>query len=214
MPQISYPVRANAKYTVVNFGCGPYPSPDCINLDGSPTVLLAKLPLPASAFGKRAEFVRVVREHRVQYGLATKLSFPPNSLDAFYTSHTLEHLPPRQCKLLLERVLVWLKPSGILRVALPDLKKLAAEYVADQIDANEFVARTHLAKGDLPPWVFVISHARHQHMYDSESFHTLLCSVGYQHVAASPFRESRIRDIESLDLDCRRWDSFYVEAVK
>ncbi len=47
--------------TIVNFGCGADPSPGCVNVDGSLTVLLARLPIPASLFGARARFVAAIR---------------------------------------------------------------------------------------------------------------------------------------------------------
>src|SRR5579871_71209 len=107
---------------IVNFGCGAEGSYDHLNVDGSVTVLLARLPIPAWAFGRRAQFIAAIRKNHVKYGTASRLRFPPASLDAFYTSHTLEHLSRHDCEELLQRVHKWLKPNGILRVVLPDLR--------------------------------------------------------------------------------------------
>ncbi len=38
---------------IINFGCGPSPAPGIRNIDGSPTVLPAHLPLPTT-FGSRS----------------------------------------------------------------------------------------------------------------------------------------------------------------
>jgi len=57
----------------MNFGCGPSPFPGMLNIDGSPTVLLARLPLPAGAFGSRREFVNAVRKHRIRFGLGRSI---------------------------------------------------------------------------------------------------------------------------------------------
>jgi hypothetical protein len=53
-------------HTIVNFGCGPFATPGYINVDGSPTVLLAKLPLPASWLYAKADFVQAARQAQGQ----------------------------------------------------------------------------------------------------------------------------------------------------
>jgi hypothetical protein len=119
--------------SIVNFGCGPFAAPGYINIDGSVTVLLAKLPLPASWIYPKGAFVRVVRQAGVRYGRAKRITFPPGTLDAFYSSHTLEHIPQGDCTNLMERVHGWLRPGGIVRVVLPDLRRMAEAYAAGTI---------------------------------------------------------------------------------
>jgi len=58
---------------IVNFGCGPSPAVGILKIDGSPAVLLARLPLPVVAFGSRKDFVAAVRQHGVRYGLGRLL---------------------------------------------------------------------------------------------------------------------------------------------
>lgn len=49
------------------------------------------------------------------------------SVDAVFTSHTVEHLFPDDVKLAFEECLRVLKPEGILVLACPDLQSAAAE---------------------------------------------------------------------------------------
>jgi len=202
---------------IVNFGCGANPATGdsgYLNIDGSLTVRLAKLPFPASFFGTRADFIGVIRAQGIRYGTADRLKFPPNSLDGFYASHVLEHLPRRRCEDLLARLLVWLKPSGVLRVVLPDLKRFAASYVAGKTNASELVASTHLAEDGLSWWEIAFGHSQHRWMYDADSFSQILVRLGYRDVREHSFGEGRLPALSALDIPSRQAESFYIEAGK
>ncbi len=200
--------------TIVNFGCGATPGPSCLNIDGSMTVILTKLPLPANVFGSRSQFVTAAREHKIRFGTARWLRFPEASLDAFYTSHTLEHLSRKECENLLGRIRRWLKPGGVLRIVLPDLKALATAYVSGRIDAETFVINTHFTRPDYS--VFGISLARkaHRWMYDCASFTALLSRLEYREIQSSKFASSRLPELANLDVAAREKGSFYVEAIR
>jgi hypothetical protein len=202
---------------IINFGCGANPAPDApgyANVDGSLTVLLAKLPISAKAFGQRADFIRVVRASRIQYGTASGLKLPANSLDGFYASHVLEHLQPPVCENLLLRVRNWLKPSGTLRVVLPDLKRFAVSYVAGEDDASQFVTNTHLTVEGQRWWEVIFGHSQHRWMYDAESFSRVLTKLGFRDVKERQFGEGRVAELSCLDISSRQHESFYIEASK
>jgi hypothetical protein len=198
--------------SVVNFGCGPFAAPGYINIDGSATVLLAKLPLPASWIYPKGSFVRVVRQAGIRYGRARRIEFPLATLDAFYSSHALEHIPQRDCANLMARVHGWLRPGGVVRVVLPDLRRLAEAYAGGAIDADAFVRRTYLAteSNSLLSRLFGV----HHWMYDSVSFSGLLQKVGFREVTETQFGVSRMPELSRLDLDLRRHESFYIEALR
>lgn len=199
--------------TIVNFGCGANPGRDCLNIDGSLTVLLARLPVPPRLFGQRAGFVGMVRDYKIKFGTARRMRFADASLDAFYTSHTLEHLARNECEDLLRRVRAWLKPGGVLRVVLPDLKQLACSYISGASDADSFVANTHLrVEGEGRG--FGVGYARHLWMYDYDSFAGLLGRLGYRDIRRSTFGTSIVPQLASLDVETRRDESFYIESVK
>lgn len=202
---------------IVNFGCGANPAPDdssYVNIDGSLTVRLARLPLPATAFGSRADFVRVIRANRIHYGTARHLEFPNDSLDGFYASHVLEHLSTADCEDLVSRVRCWLKPSGVLRVVLPDLKRTAQSYVAGEIDASRFIAGTYLAANSLHWWEIVFGHSRHRWMYDAASFTQLLQKLDFGAIQECKMHQGLLPALSCLDIPSRESESFYVEACK
>lgn len=177
-------------------------------------MLLARLPVPAKLFGARAPFVAAIRDYKIRLGTARGLRLADASIDAFYTSHTLEHLSRNDCEELLRRVHRWLKPNGVLRVVLPDLRSLASSYVSGGIDADTFMAHTHLAtKGS--QWLGIgVGHSRHCWLYDCDSFMALLGRLAYRDVKRSHFGSSSLPQLASLDLKVRENGSFYVEAVK
>jgi methyltransferase family protein len=202
---------------IINFGCGANPAPDAsryVNVDGSLTILLAKLPISAAAFGMRADFIRVVRANRIRYGTASRLKLPADSLDGFYASHVLEHLPMPVCESLLLRVRNGLKPSGALRVVLPDLKRFAASYVAGEVDASQFVTNTNLTAEGQRWWEVLFGHSQHRWMYDAESFARLLTKLGFRDVKECQFGQGRFTELSCLDISSRQHESFYLEASK
>jgi len=202
---------------IVNFGCGSNLAPSdegYSNIDGSLTILLARLPLPAATFGSRTDFVRVIRANRIRYGTARRLKFPKESLDGFYASHVLEHLSRRDCKDLLLRVRRWLKPSGALRVVLPDLKRAAKSYVEGATDASQFVGSTLLAEDGLHWWETLFGHSQHRWMYDAASFSRVLSELGFRDIRESSFGQGRLRLLNRLDIPSRQAESFYIEAIK
>jgi len=199
---------------IVNFGCGPCAPPGSINVDGSLTVLLARLPLPAALYGPKASLVRAMRKGRVKYGSARRVRFEPASLDGFYASHVLEHMSRGQCADLLRRVRFWLKPQGLLRVALPDLCLFVKRYATGELNADKFVQMTNLAIDSRPPWQVALGHSHHRWMYDSESFSRLLTSLGYSSIKKCGYAESALPELAALDAEAQRQDeSFYVEAI-
>jgi predicted SAM-dependent methyltransferase len=198
---------------IVNFGCGICAPPGYINVDGSLTVLLARIPLPAALYGPKAGLVAAMRKGHVQYGTARRLRFGRGSLDGFYASHVLEHMSRSECTDLLRRVRSWLKPEGVLRVALPDLRLFIRHYTTGELDADRFVEMTHLAVDSLPSWQVVLGHSSHRWMYDSKSFAQMLTSLGYSGVKEYRYAESAMPELAALDVEAQRQDeSFYIEA--
>jgi len=152
-----------------------------------------------------------VRKFGIRHGAAGRIVFPESSLDGFYASHVLEHLSRATCEQLLRNIHRWLKPTGVLRIVLPDLRRLAEAYLSGALDANHFVLKTYLAPEprslNLP-----FSHGRHQWMYDAASFKALLRDNGYREIEETAFGVSKMNRLAALDLPGRKHESFYIEA--
>lgn len=63
-----------------------------------------------------------------------KLPHDSNSVDEVYSSHLLEHFPYEERDSVLAEWVRVLKPDGVLRIAVPDMKKLAREFLKEQPD--------------------------------------------------------------------------------
>jgi len=99
-----HPHRRAMKY--LNLGCGDRFHPDWANLD-----------LSSTGPGVRACDLR--------RGIPAK----DGAFDAVYVSHLLEHFPRKEAQHLLKECHRVLRPGGIIRLAVPDLERIARTYL-------------------------------------------------------------------------------------
>jgi len=66
-----------------------------------------------------------------------KTPFAPNSIEAIYSSHSLEHLSFRKAQLALIHWAQILKPGGKLYLAVPDLKEICRIMISDEVDEEQ-----------------------------------------------------------------------------
>jgi len=111
-----------------------------------------------------------------------------------------------------------LTPGGIVRLALPDMAMLAAEYTKTG-DCDAFVEGTHLALqrprtiGAKVKWLLVGSR-NHAWMYDGRSIVGFLSASGFVDAAVLPPGTTTIPEPGQLDVRERQEESLYVEAKK
>ncbi len=91
---------------LVNVGCGKLWHPDWINLDA----------VPAASEVRR-------------YDVTRGLPFADSEVDAVYCSHVVEHLSRADAARLIRDMRRVLKPSGIVRIVVPDLEAVAHLYL-------------------------------------------------------------------------------------
>jgi predicted SAM-dependent methyltransferase len=165
-----------------------------------------------------------VRVHDAAKGLP----YADSSLQHVYTSHFLEHLPPRIAKRLLRECHRVLVAGGILRVVVPDLLALCQEYITavtrddngSRLAADQLIERTALRSlnaGDTGWLSFLRSlwgRDGHYWMYDEHSLAARLEEAGFQNVIRRRFGESAIPHIECLDIPARAEESLYLEGKK
>lgn len=133
--------------TILNLGCGAKTHPDCINIDWSIHLRIARnrvLRALSGLLGKRRQaHIAALTANIVVHDLRRGIPCPDQSADAVYHSHVLEHIdrnlsdPSRDPALLFirecRRVL---KPGGVLRIVVPDLECACRNYL-DHTDACE-----------------------------------------------------------------------------
>lgn len=108
-------IQQSGAHVLVNLGCGARWRPDWINIDFHGDNI-----------------------HVFQHNLLQGVPLPDASADGIYLSHCLEHFAPQDAEAFLRECCRALKPSGILRVVVPDLEQVARFYLTevDAVRAN------------------------------------------------------------------------------
>jgi predicted SAM-dependent methyltransferase len=208
----------------VNIGCGQTPVPGWYNYDNSLSVRLAKYPLLTLFLDKlgllkesQREFISAGRKTNITQADATKrLPFKDKSVEVIYSSHMLEHLDPEEVRMFLKEARRVLMPNGILRIVVPDLKKLVTRYMEIR-DADDFISKSHLTR--LKPKTLsqrlkylIVGDRHHLWMYDGLSMVRLLSEMGFKEPKVLPAGQTTISDPGELNLYEREDDSVYIEA--
>lgn len=147
--------------------------------------------------------------------LERRLPFPEGRLDRIYSEHVLEHASFAEGLRFAKEAHRTLKPGGVLRIAMPDLRDLVAGYHLGDW-------RSRLDWVQWPDYAFLQTGAHminvafrwwgHQHLYDREELERLLREAGFRQVVFPAIGESAHEDLRGLET---RKDSLLVaEATR
>lgn len=222
----------------VNIGSGFNGLAGWVNLDNSVVAriskvkgaikILVRLGLLPGEYANRAW--PEIRIHDCRKGLP----FEDNEIDAIYSSHFFEHVYRHEALFILQECFRTLKAGGTIRVALPDVGKIATAYVNGELET----LKTRGLNDDIVPFgpcdffvmqffpvemngsktpgfikrVQEVALARHKWMYDAETFAALIGHAGFKDIAEMTHGQSKIEDAKLLD--CKPETSFYLEAEK
>jgi|SRR5579884_3233816 len=191
----------------LNIGCGPNNVvPGWLNIDNSPSIIVSKIPV-------LKRFVCAWPAGVKRVNITNGLPFAPNSLDYVYSSHTLEHLEAAKALFVLRECFRVLRPAGIVRIALPDLRRIVKDYLndSDPLASHRFIERLVVKK----TWRDIVHPGKsHEQMYDAASLLRWFELAGFTCAAVCNYQESRIPDIQQIELAERAHESLYVEAEK
>lgn len=141
--------------------------------------------------------------------------FNENYFDVIFSTHCFEHLAyPIDAVECLNRFYRWLKPNGILRLAVPDLDIAINAYVNGGdlrfLYSEDFKAYYHKdTKGERLN--FFVKAWEHQHCYDFETMQLLLQDAGFKNIEKKEANQTSIPNFEG---DRFISESLYVEAIK
>ncbi len=207
-----------------NVGCGSTPTTGWVNIDNSPSVMLARHPAVVALLrwvgllnSSQMAFIAFCRQHHLVRASATRLPLPTASADVVYASHLIEHLDRSDADRFLLEVRRVLRGGGVLRLVIPDLQRLVQDYIWSR-DADALVDSLLLVAPPARSFREVVtsllgSPSRHKWMYDESSLCALLTSHGFTEVTVIQAGQTRIHDPGPLDLFERSHQSSYVEAV-
>ncbi|BAY25116.1 putative glycosyltransferase [Calothrix sp. NIES-2100] len=202
----------------LNLGCGSHTPTSWTNVDYAMGAKLAKLPV----FSTINKIFKIVNldwpDQIVIHDLRQKFPWNDNSVDVLYSSHTLEHLSKRQGNHFLKECHRVLKPNGIIRIVVPDLKTIVDKYIQGEIPAEEFLhelnvsyesSRDGALKSKLAPFI----RFPHKCMYDTSALLRIMSEIGFK-VASKKGLESEIDDVDIIEQPSRTVDAVIVEGRK
>ena len=213
----------------VNIGCGTTTVDGWINYDSSLGIFLCR-----HRFIKRLLFAFKLISKRsyetfwpsniIRRDVRKGLPLPDESVDFIYCSHFLEHLSHEEAVRLISECRRVLKRGGWIRLVCPDLRILARQYLAGDLDFILFHAthKAELSQAFIDSLCLLDNRSiseklfssgfSHVCMYDFNSIAKLLNNCGFRVIEKRHFREGMTPDIDKLDN--RPDESLFVEAQK
>jgi SAM-dependent methyltransferase len=182
----------------LHIGCGLHTPDGWENIDASPGVILSKIPIfrkKLLSLDPSLKWSKVVK-----YGDIVKgLKYPVNSCDLIFAAHVLEHLTRQDFDIALKNIYSYLKPGGIFRFIVPDLKSYVDTYISEYSDNNLSAEAT--SNFMLGSWLAhlgsrknfynrlreAFSNSRHQWMWDEPSLLFTLPKYGFTSVRKCNF---------------------------
>jgi predicted SAM-dependent methyltransferase len=202
----------------INLGCGITTAPGWFNLDNSPNARLSKYPWLKWMVWKLGlisdmHYNTPFDKNIIVQDLTKPLPFETNSINYVYTSHFLEHTSFDDAKKVLKDCHRVLKPGGIARIIVPDLKFHIQQYLDG---VNQFTTEIPFdnAADCFMYEMRTIGKSRDPHlwMYDEKSLVQRMNEAGFKNVQVCEFKKGRCIDIDILDN--RPDNSLIVEGEK
>ena len=150
------------------------------------------------------------RHDYVIFDLRRGLPLPKESCDVIYSSHFIEHLTLAQAREHFRYCHNALEPTGTLRLALPDFRRLLTAYLAEDRDMLNPLAQHCGASTNGECMDYVLhQNGEHRSFHDVESLTRDLRAAGFRDVRETVFDAA----LDSSDPMRMRY-SLYVEARK
>ena len=196
----------------INVGCGMAPVPGWMNVDNSPSVRLAGLPILADLLFRigaldrnQFEFVGYCRSEHVTFADGAKrIPADGGSADVVYACYVIDLLDRQQTSRFLAEAGRVLRPGGILRIVVTDLERLVEEYrrhgSADRFMSNLLVLPPRRPRLARRLQQLVTGNRAHKWAYDRRSLARLLEEHGFSRPVALSPGETKIPDPGGLDL--------------
>jgi SAM-dependent methyltransferase len=206
----------------VNLGCGPNAPPGWLNIDGSWNAWLSN----RTYLHKMLKTIGVIGRNNsgaqwnvrpLVHDLTKPLPFKTNSVAVIYGAHVLEHLYFADAQRLLGECLRVLRPRGVIRLVVPDLRSMVTSYlknknggslspskgIAAADELNEMLGfRSRTPPTGNPLFKFYSlwkDFHHHKWMYDSDSLIRHIETAGFIAVSERAYLQSEIPGIEEVE---------------
>ncbi len=204
----------------VQYGCGFTAPVEWTNYDASPTLRFERLPLLGKLYTRNKQRF----PENVKYGdIVRGLPEQPDSCDAAYCSHILEHLSYGDFETALQNTYKILKPGGIFRGVVPDLKAAVDTYIKgyDKFDspASELMRNTMLGVEDRGTglrsiFIKLYGNSKHLWMWDYPSLKYELQKAGFRNIRQCQFGDSTEHNFTFVEEEGRFYNAAAFECQK
>ncbi|BAY97842.1 family 2 glycosyl transferase [Tolypothrix tenuis PCC 7101] len=202
----------------LNLGSGSHTPSGWLNVDYAMGAWITKIPV-VSHINKNFKILNLDWPDNIfLYDLRKKFPWSDNSVDIVYSSHTLEHLSKTEGQNFLSECYRVLKPHGIIRIIVPDLKAIINKYLQGQIAADQLLDTLYVSyespednilKKKLAPFI----RFPHKCMYDTPTLLKVMSEIGFQATSKQAF-ESEINDLSQIEDYSRTIEAVIVEGKK
>lgn len=201
----------------LNLGCGGQVVDGWTNVDYALGARLATTPV-LGPLARRLKLFRMEWNPKIHiHDLTKPLPWRDGSMDACYTSHTLEHMSRDEGARLVHEAFRVLKPGGVLRVVVPDLCAFVEHYRSGTLAADQFVEELGVLYGPgkrgIARLLAPVVEFPHKCMYDHQTMQRLLESAGFVAQQRSAFA-SDIADIQVIEQADRTVEAVIIEGRK
>ncbi|MEJ7760296.1 MAG: methyltransferase domain-containing protein [Gemmatimonadaceae bacterium] len=204
----------------VQYGCGFSAPAGWVNYDASPTLRIEKIPFLGQLYKKNIQrFPTNVRYGDIIAGLPEN----EDSCDGLYCSHILEHLSYDDFNKALANTYKLLKPGGLFRCVVPDLKSAAENYLESfeqyPNPASEFLKATMLGKRHRDTSLrglikYSMGNSEHLWMWDQKSLIFELQQAGFKSCRPCCFNDSADEIFKHVEEAGRFENAVAIECTK
>jgi SAM-dependent methyltransferase len=216
----------------LNLGCGPNSASGWLNFDWGVLPLLSKLPwLRKTAIALRVLPARYEAPWPAirLVDIRKRFPLPDGSVKFIYCSHVLEHFERWEAVRILNECRRCLKPGGIMRIVVPDIARMFANYqealqpppdaAGEKRPARDLCRTWWGFSTDEEPGGFFGRLSRkfmrnHRWHYDRRELEWLVKDAGFDQMTLCDFREGAVPDLQMLDYADHKPHSIYVEITK
>jgi predicted SAM-dependent methyltransferase len=156
----------------------------------------------------------------IKMNLKNKFPGEPGTIEHIYHSHFLEHLSTIESHKFLTTCFHALKQSGKMRIAVPDFKLWANNYVNDEQAFFDWYSKNFCkGKGSLTKLEIFnqMIYTGHYYMYDFETLEKTLLNIGFKNIKEYAWGETNsfpgLTDLEKSNSK-RKPESLVIECEK
>ena len=197
----------------IHIGCEHKIGKSWINFDISYVAVFEKIPI----IGKCFQINPKRYPEEVRYGDISKtLLCDENKANNIYCSHALEHMTLEDMQKSLKNIYRMLKPNGIFRLIVPDLRTRIDHY--KKLGANQFIESIGMGKkrsnkNFIDRLRGLFGNSNHLWMYDEDSMRTCLKEAGFKKIERCKYNDSGVDVFSEVEEEYRFVDNDFVELA-